>query len=66
MIQRVVSAVLLAVILVVAAIEISTWLLGRTLSTVIPAASVGQVEAELPTTPEVDAVAPAAVPALTW
>jgi hypothetical protein len=66
MIRRFVSAVLLTVILVVAVIEISTWLLGRTLSTVMPAASVGEVEAEMPTTPEIDAPAPATAPALTW
>jgi len=67
MIPRAVSAVIFTVIMVVAAIEVSTWLLGRAVSAVVPAASVSEVEAEVPHAPEVDAPAPAAAaPALTW
>ena len=66
MIRRVVSAVILTVIVMVAAIEVSTWLLGRAVSAVVPAASVSEVEAEIPQAPEVDAPVPVAAPALTW
>lgn len=66
MIPRVVSAVIFTVIIVVAAIEVSTWLLGRAVSAVVPAVSVSEVEAEVPHAPEVDAPVPAAAPALTW
>jgi hypothetical protein len=66
MIPRVVSAVILTVIIMVAVIEVSTWLLGRAVSAVVPAASVSEVEAEVPQASEVDAPKPVAVPALTW
>jgi hypothetical protein len=66
MIPRVVSAVIFTVIIVVAAVEVSTWLLGRAVSAVVPAASVSEVEAEVPQAPEVDEPTAAAAPALTW
>jgi hypothetical protein len=66
MIPRVVSAVILTVIIMVAVIEVSTWLLGRAVSAVVPAASVSEVEAEVPQASEVDAPTPVAAPALTW
>ena len=66
MIPRIVSAVIFTVIIVVAAVEVSTWLLGRAVSAVVPAASVSEVEAEVPQTPEVDEPTAAAAPALTW
>lgn len=66
MIPRVVSGVIFTVIMLVAAIEVSTWLLGRAVSAIVPAASVSEVEAEVPHAPEVDAPAPATAPALTW
>jgi hypothetical protein len=65
MIPRVVSAVIFTIIIVVAAVEVSTWLLGRAVSAVVPAASVSEVEAEVPQAPEVEPTAGAA-PALTW
>lgn len=63
---RPVLALLLAVLLAVSAIELSTWLLGQAVSAIVPSASVSEVNAEMPPVPEVDAPAPGAVPALTW
>ena len=63
---RSVLALLIAVLLAVSAIELSTWVLGRAVSAIVPSASVSEVNAEMPHAPEVDAPAPAAVPALTW
>jgi hypothetical protein len=62
---RAVIAVLLTVALVAAAVELSTWVLVRAVSTVVPAAAVSEVEAEVPNASEIDAPAPASVPALT-
>jgi hypothetical protein len=59
-------AVLLALGIVIAAIELSTWVLGRAMSLVVPAASVSDVDTALPQAPEVDAPAPTPAPALTW
>lgn len=59
-------AVLLAVILVISAIELSTWVLGRAMSTVVPSASVSDVDTAVPQASEVDAPAPTSAPALTW
>jgi hypothetical protein len=66
MIPRVVSAVIFTVIIAVAAIEVSSWLLGRAVSALVPAASVSEVEAEVPQASEVDVPTPTAAPALTW
>jgi hypothetical protein len=59
-------AVLLAVVVVISAIELSTWALGRAMSTVVPSASVGDVDTAVPQASEVDAPTPTAAPALTW
>jgi hypothetical protein len=59
-------AVLLAVIIVISAIELSTWVLGRAMSTVVPSASVSDVDTAVPQTSEVDPPAPTATPAITW
>jgi hypothetical protein len=63
---RSVLALLLAVLLAVSAIELSSWLLGRAVSAVVPSASVSEVNAEMPHAPELDAPAPATAPAFTW
>ena len=59
-------AVLLAVIIVIAAIELSTWVLGRTMALVVPSASVSEVDTAVPQASEVDAPPPTPAPALTW
>jgi hypothetical protein len=58
--------VLLAVVIAVSAIELSTWVLGRAMSVVVPAASVSDVDTVVPQASEVDAPAPTAAPSLTW
>lgn len=58
--------VVLAVIIMVSAIELSTWALGRAMSVVIPSAAVSELETPLPQTSEVDAPPPGTAPALTW
>jgi hypothetical protein len=58
--------VLLAVVIMVSAIELSTWALGRAMSVVIPSASVSELETPVPQTSEVDAPPPTTAPALTW
>jgi hypothetical protein len=59
-------AVVLAFIIMVSAIELSTWALGRAMSVVIPSASVSELETPVPQTSEVDAPPPTTAPALTW
>ena len=59
-------AVLVAVAMVISAVEVSTWALGHAISMVVPAASVSDAETPLPQAPEVDAPAPTIEPALTW
>jgi hypothetical protein len=59
-------AVLLAVIIVISAIELSTWVLGRAMAVVMPSASVSEVDTAVPQASEVDAPAPIPTPALTW
>jgi hypothetical protein len=67
MTPRSVFAVLFVVtILAISAIELSTWALGRAVSAIVPAASVSEVNAEVPSVPEVDAPAPVAAPVHTW
>ena len=63
MTSRVVMAVLLAVIVVIAAIELSAWMVGRQ-ALVVPAASVS--DPAVPQASEVDVSAPTPAPALTW
>lgn len=63
---RSVMAVLLAVIIVISAIELSTWVLGRAISVVVPSASVSEFDTPVPQTSEVDAPPPTTAPALTW
>jgi hypothetical protein len=63
---RSVVAVLLAAVIVISAIELSTWVLGRATSAVVPSAAVSDVDTAVPHTSEVDAPAPTAAPALTW
>ena len=57
---------LLVLITVIAAIELSTWALGRAMSLVVPSASVSDVDTAVPQTSEVDEPSPARAPALTW
>ena len=59
------AAVLLAVVIMISAIELSTWVLGHAMAVVVPAAS-GDVDTAVPQAPEVDAPAPTAAPSLTW
>ena len=62
---RSVVAVLLAVVIVISAVELSSWVLGRAMSAVVPAASVSDVDTAVPQASEVDAPSPTAAPALT-
>ena len=59
-------AVLLAVIIVIAAIELSTQVFGRRMPPVAPSASVSEMDTAVPQAPEVDAPAPTPAPAFTW
>jgi hypothetical protein len=59
-------AVLLTVVIVISVIELSTWVLGHAMSTVVPSASVSDVDTAVPQASEVDAPAPTAAPSLTW
>lgn len=59
-------AVLLAAVIVISVIELSTWILGRAMSAVVPSASVSELDTPVPQTSEVDAPAPTPAPALTW
>ena len=59
------AAVLLAVVIMISAVELSTWVLGHAMSVVVPAAS-GDVDTAVPQASEVDAPAPTAAPSLTW
>lgn len=63
---RVAMAALLAITIVIAAIELSTWVLGRAMSVVAPSASVSDVDTPVPQASEVDTSAPTPAPALTW
>jgi diphthamide synthase (EF-2-diphthine--ammonia ligase) len=66
MTMRSVLALFLAVVVAVSAIELSTWILGRVVSAIVPSASVSEVNAEVPHAPEIDTPAPTPTPALTW
>jgi hypothetical protein len=66
MTSRSVMALVLAVVLAVSAIELSSWALGRAVSAVVPSASVSEVDANVPHAPEVETTTSAATPALTW
>jgi hypothetical protein len=59
-------AMLVAVIIMISAIEVSTWALARAMSVVVPSASVNELDTPVPQTSEVDAPPPTATPALTW
>jgi hypothetical protein len=59
-VRSVVGVLFVVMVLAVSAIELSTWLLGRAMSAIVPAASVSEVNAEIDT-PE-----PVAAPKLTW
>lgn len=61
---RSVMAVVLAVVIVISAIEVSTWALGRAVSAVVPSASVSDVN--VPHAPEIDEPLPTGAPAITW
>jgi hypothetical protein len=66
MTTRALMAALLAVVVAVSAIELSTWALGHAVSAIVPSASGSDADASLPHAAEVEAPAPAAVPAITW
>lgn len=59
------AVALLAVIIMILAIEVSTWALGRAMSVVVPSASVSELDTPVPQASEVDAPPPM-TPALTW
>jgi hypothetical protein len=59
-------AVVLAVVIVISAVELSTWILGHAMSVVVPSASVSDVDTPVPQASEVDAPAPTPATALTW
>ena len=63
---RSVVAVLVAVMMMISAVQLSTWALGRAMSIVAPAASVSDAETSVPQVSEIDTPSPAAEPALTW
>ena len=63
---RSVVALLSAVIIMISAVEVSTWALARAMSVVVPSASVDELNTPVPQTSEVDAPPPTATPALTW
>ena len=63
---RSVVALLSAVIIMISAVEVSTWALARAMSVVVPSASVDELDTPVPQTSEVDAPPPTATPALTW
>jgi len=60
------AVVLLAVIVMIFAIEVSTWALGRAMSVVVPSASVSDLDAPVPQASEVEAPPPTSTPAFTW
>ena len=64
MIARSIAAVLLTVVVVFAAVEFSSWVLGRAVSAVLP--SVSEVEADVPQAQELDAPASVTAPGFTW
>jgi hypothetical protein len=67
MTPRSLFAVLFVVtVLAISAIELSTWALGRAVSAIVPAASVTEVNAEVPSVSEVDTPAPGGAPVHTW
>ena len=59
-------AVLLAVVVIVSAIELSTWVRKRAKPAIVPSASVSELDTAVPQASEVDAPTPSAAPALTW
>jgi hypothetical protein len=63
---RPVVALLAAMIIMISAIEVSTWALARAMSVVVPSASVDELNTPVPQTSEVDAPPPTSTPALTW
>ena len=58
-------AVLLAVVVVISAIEVSSWVLGRAVSAIVPSAAVTDAETAGPEVSEIDEPTPTTVPALT-
>lgn len=60
------AVALLAVIIMILAIEVSTWALGRAMSVVVPSASVSELDTPVPQASEVDSPPPPMTPALTW
>jgi hypothetical protein len=66
MTTRTLMVALLAVVIAVSAIELSSWVLGRAVSAVVPSASVTEVDASLPHASEIETPVPAAAPAITW
>lgn len=64
---RSVVTLLLAIAILISAIELSTWVLGRAKPVVVPSASVSELSTPVPQTSEVDdAPPPTTAPALTW
>jgi hypothetical protein len=63
---RSVVAVLVAVMMMISAVQLSTWALGRALSIVAPSASVGDAETSVPQASEIDTPPPTIEPVLTW
>jgi hypothetical protein len=65
-VRSVLGVLFVVMVLAASAIELSTWVLGRAVAAIVPAASVSEVNAEMPHASEMDAPAPVAAPALTW
>jgi hypothetical protein len=58
-------AVLLAVVVVISAIEVSSWVLGRAVSAIVPSAAVTDADTAAPEVSEIEEPAATMVPALT-
>jgi hypothetical protein len=59
-------AMLLALVIIISAIELSTWVRPRAKSAVAPSASVSELDTTVPQASEVDEPMPTTAPALTW
>lgn len=58
--RSVLGILFIVMVVAVSAIELSSWLLGRAVAAIVPAASVSEVSAEAPYAPDV--AAPASIP----
>ena len=63
---RSVVAVLVAVMMMISAVQLSTWALGQAMSIVAPAASVSDAHTSVPQASEIETPPPTTEPALAW